>query len=180
MEPVPHVTLVIGGARSGKSRWAMMQARAATDRPVYLATSRRMDANHAERIARHVADRGPEWDTIEEQVSIGSIPLEGRVVVVDCLTLWLTNLFFDAGEDAEVALARAVRELACLTARPARWFLVTNELGQGVHAATETARRFVDLHGFTNQHAARLAHSVVQMVAGIPHLIKGTGEWQPE
>ena len=167
------VTLVIGGVRSGKSRWAMMRAGSLSARPVYVATSRQWDDDHSRRIDRHRAERGPEWTTIEEPVAIGSLDLAGRVVVVDCLTLWLANLFFDAGKDSDAVLSQAMGELDRLVACSATWFIVTNELGQGVHGDTEVCRKFVDLQGFTNQHAATLADTVVLMVAGIPVSVKG-------
>src|SRR3954471_2186776 len=96
--------LILGGARSGKSRYAQGLALARSDSPVYLATSRRWDDEHAARIARHQADRDARWTTIEEETTLSRVdlpPLDSkpRVIVVDCLTLWLTTLFFDAKYD---------------------------------------------------------------------------------
>lgn len=167
------VTLVTGGTRSGKSRWAMTQARTLSASPVYVATSRVLDAEYRARVERHRADRGDEWTTLEEDVAIDSLALDGRVVVVDCLTLWLTNLILDAKDDAETALKQARQQLDRLMARPAIWFLVSNELGLGLHADTELGRRFVDLQGFVNQHVAAAADRVVLMVAGLPLWVKG-------
>lgn len=169
------IHLVLGGRRSGKSRFAQSLARQLTDRPVYLATSRRWDADHAARIARHRADRGPEWTTVEEELRLSAPPLEGRVVVIDCLTLWLTNLFVDHGRDATAALEEAKSELDRTVARPGTWILVSNEVGLGLHAATEAGRKFADIQGWLNQHAAARADRVTWMVAGLPVAVKGGG-----
>jgi adenosylcobinamide kinase / adenosylcobinamide-phosphate guanylyltransferase len=170
------IALVLGGARSGKSRHAQRMALARSPSPVYLATSRPWDEDHAARIARHRADRGPEWTTLEEPRALASAGLAGRVVVVDCVTLWLTNLFADAKWEADAALAAAQAELGRVTAIDATWIFVSNELGTGPHAATESARKFVDAHGFLNQDIARRADSVVLMVAGLPLAVKGQRE----
>jgi adenosylcobinamide kinase/adenosylcobinamide-phosphate guanylyltransferase len=167
------IALVLGGARSGKSRHAQRVGNALAASPVMLATSRAYDEDHAARIARHKADRGPEWTTIEEPVAIGRPDLAGRVVVVDCVTLWLTNVFSDARWDPTAAHEAARAELARAFAIEATWIFVSNELGMAPHAATETARKFVDVHGFVNQEIAARADAVALMVAGIPLAVKG-------
>lgn len=169
------VTLVIGGARSGKSRHAQLLARALSARPIYVATSRRWDDDHARRIERHRKERGPEWRTIECELELGSLgpELTGQVAVVDCVTLWLSNFFADGASDVEVCLARAQAELDRACAFDATLIFVTNELGQGLHAPSEVGRKFTDLQGFVNQHLAALADNVAWMVAGIPHYVKG-------
>ena len=178
-KPAPRVIFVLGGARSGKSRQAATLAQRLAPDPVYLATSRVSadDPEHQRRVDRHRADRGPEWTTIEEERLISRHPLDGRVVVVDCLTLWLTNWFMHERASPELAFERTLdsarAELDRTLARNATWILVSNEIGQGVHAMTEIGRQFTDLQGFVNQHAASRADTVVLMVAGIPHVIKG-------
>jgi adenosylcobinamide kinase/adenosylcobinamide-phosphate guanylyltransferase len=167
------VALILGGARSGKSRHAQQVALRLTASPVMLATSRAWDADHAARIARHKADRGSEWSTIEEEKAISRADLAGRVVVVDCVTLWLSNFFADAKWNAAVAQEAACAELARALAIDATWIFVSNELGMAPHAASESARKFVDLHGFVNQEIAARADAVVLMVAGIPLPVKG-------
>ena len=167
------IALVLGGARSGKSRYAATVAKALSASPVMLATSRIFDADHGARIARHRADRGPEWTTIEEEKSIARPELAGRVVVVDCATLWLTNLFLDASQDVAETDAAARAELDRLAAIDATWIFVSNELGMAPHAATESGRKFVDLQGFLNQAIAARAEAVTLMVAGIPLPAKG-------
>lgn len=167
------IHLILGGARSGKSSYAQRRALGLDPAPVYLATSRLWDEDHSARIARHVAGRGPEWTTVEAPRDIARAELGGRVVVVDCVTLWLTNFFVDAKFDADAALAEARAELERALAINATWIFVSNELGMAPHAATESARKFVDAAGFLNQDIARRADAVVLMVAGLPLAVKG-------
>lgn len=167
------VGLVLGGVRSGKSRFATRLGRALSDKPLYIATSRRWDDDHARRIERHQRERGPEWQTVEEQKALSNVEVTGRAVVVDCVTLWLTNLFLDAAQDAERTFIEARGELGRCFDRDARWVFVSNEVGLGVHPTTEMGRRFADLQGFVNQHIAARADWVVLMVAGIPVAVKG-------
>lgn len=143
-------------------------------RPVYLATSRRWDEEHCARIDRHRADRGPEWITVEEPLQLSQVTSEHPVIVVDCVTLWLTNVFEGTGYELDRALAMARTEIDRCLAQTKTWIWVSNELGQGVHAATEAARRFVDLQGFINQYLAAKADTVTLLVAGIPLVVKGT------
>jgi adenosylcobinamide kinase/adenosylcobinamide-phosphate guanylyltransferase len=169
------ITLIIGGARSGKSRFAEKLALEWSKDPVYVATSRIWDEDHRARIERHRLDRGPEWQTMEEEKNLSQIGVTGRVVVVDCVTLWLTNFFVDSKQDHEVALP-AIRNEFDRTAKLKNHFIfVTNEIGQGVHAHTESGRKFTDVQGFINQHIAARANRVVLMVAGIPVNVKNEG-----
>jgi adenosylcobinamide kinase / adenosylcobinamide-phosphate guanylyltransferase len=167
------IALVLGGARSGKSRYAAHVAKELSASPVILATSRPVDADHSARIARHKADRGAEWTTIEEDRAIARAELAGRVVVVDCATLWLTNLFLDARQSVPETHEAARAELALLAAIDATWIVVSNELGMALHASTEMGRKFVDLQGLMNQEIAARAEAVALMVAGIPLAVKG-------
>ena len=166
-------TLVLGGARSGKSRHAQALARALSPHPVYVATSRVWDADHAARIERHRRERGPEWRTIECELELASLELRGEVAVIDCVTLWLSNFFADLGSDVEPSLARARAQIDQLAALDATLIVVSNELGQGLHAPTELGRKFTDLQGLVNQHIAARAENVAWMVAGIPCYVKG-------
>jgi len=166
-------TFVLGGARSGKSRYAQALALGMTARPLYVATSRVWDADHAERIARHRRERGPEWRTVECETALGSLALEGEVAVIDCVTLWLSNLFHDSGTHADACLELARVELDQLLGQGARLIIVSNEVGQSLHAPTEIGRKFTDLQGLVNQHIAARADNVALMVAGIPLYVKG-------
>jgi adenosylcobinamide kinase/adenosylcobinamide-phosphate guanylyltransferase len=167
------IALVVGGARSGKSRYAARVAKELSGSPVMVATSRIFDADHAQRIARHRADRGPEWTTIEEEKAIARPELAGRVVVVDCATLWLTNFFLDAKSNADAAHEAVRAELERVAAIDATWIFVSNEVGMSLHAETEVGRKFVDLQGFLNQDIAARAVAVALMVAGLPIAAKG-------
>jgi adenosylcobinamide kinase / adenosylcobinamide-phosphate guanylyltransferase len=167
------LTLVLGGARSGKSRHAQALALALTARPLYVATSRVWDDDHAERIARHRRERGPEWRTIECELELASLPLAGEVAVIDCVTLWLSNFFSDLGSDVGACLGRACAEVDRLERLEAKLIIVSNELGHSLHAPTELGRKFTDLSGLVNQHIAARADNVAWMVAGIPHYVKG-------
>ncbi len=166
-------TLILGGARSGKSRYAEKLALARSERPLYLATSRAWDDDHRARIARHQSDRGDRFETLEEEKHLSAHEVEGRVVVVDCVTLWLTNFFVDEKQDVERCLALARSEMDRALAKDTSWIFVSNELGQGLHAPTEAGRKFTDLQGFVNQYIAARVDVVTLLVAGIPLHVKG-------
>lgn len=170
----PYLHLITGGARSGKSRYASALARQLSETPVYVATAKvyENDTEFADRIHRHRQDRGPEWTNIEEQRTVSQLPLAGRVVVVDCVTLWLSNFFGDTGYEVDPALALFRAEVDALRLLPAHLLVVTNEIGMGVHAETAIGRRFTDLQGWANQYVAGLADAVTLLVSGIPVTIK--------
>ncbi|MFC1641493.1 bifunctional adenosylcobinamide kinase/adenosylcobinamide-phosphate guanylyltransferase [Myxococcota bacterium] len=169
------ITLIVGGARSGKSRYAQQLALELWNTPIYVATSREWDDDHRARIERHRRERSTAWSTVEEQRNLADLPWDDPqvVVVVDCITLWLTNLFCDGGNHVESALSEARQQIDTIATRSAHWLLVSNELGMGVHAATDLGRKFADLQGWVNQHAAAQAQAVALMVAGIPLYVKG-------
>ena len=167
--------LVTGGARSGKSGYAQKQALQLSDRPVYVATAKRYDdEDFKSRINRHIADRDERWTTIEEQLQLSTLVLEKKVVVVDCITLWLTNLFSLNKYDAEQSLHHIMAEINALLQMDTTFIMITNELGMGVHAETEIGRKFTDLQGWANQFIAAKANKVVLMVSGIPLTIKNS------
>lgn len=168
---LPAVTLVLGGARSGKSAYAEALVAAAAE-PLYLATAEALDAEMAERIRRHRARRGPRWATVEEPIAL--LPAlkrharPDRPVVVDCLTLWLSNLMA-AGRDIGDETARLVAGLAA-PAGPV--VLVANEVGLGLVPSTPLGREFRDHAGRLNQAVARVAGRVVFVVAALPLVLK--------
>lgn len=169
----PHLHLITGGARSGKSTYASELARQLSGSPVYVATAKAYDdSEFAERIRRHRQERGPEWTNFEEQRAVSRLPLSGRVVVIDCMTLWLTNFFDDTGYAVDPSLALFQTEIDALRLLPTHLLIVTNEIGMGVHAETPIGRRFTDLQGWANQYVARRADSVTLLVSGIPVPIK--------
>ena len=125
------VILVTGGQRSGKSGYAQRLALSLSPNPVYLATSRIWDEEFRKRVERHQRDRGPEWTNIEEEKYLSRHDLTGRVVVIDCVTLWGTNFFFDNQSDVELSLSLLKAEFDKLSRQDAYLIFVTNELGMG-------------------------------------------------
>ena len=167
-----RIILITGGARSGKSVYAEKLALELADNPVYLATARIWDDEFRERVRRHQQRRGPQWTNIEEEKELSRHDLSGRTVLVDCLTLWSTNFFFDLEGDTDKALEALRAEFDRFTAQDATFILVTNEIGMGGTSDNEVQRKFTDLQGWMNQYAASRADEVVLMVSGIPVKIK--------
>ena len=169
------IILITGGQRSGKSQYAEQLALSLSPTPVYLATSRIWDEEFRQRVVRHQERRGPEWTNIEEPLHLCLPQLEGRVVLVDCLTLWSTNWFFDhqdwTTDEVLNVLKEELDKLSHLSPETTI-ILVTNEIGMGGTSANALQRRFTDLLGWTNQHAAQLANEVVLMVSGMPVRVK--------
>lgn len=167
-----RIILVTGGQRSGKSGYAQKRALSLSTNPVYLATSRVWDDEFRERVKRHQRDRGPEWTNIEEEKAIGHHDLRGRVVVIDCVTLWATNFYFDNKGGIALSLEQLKAEFDLLAQQEAYLIFVTNELGMGGVSPDETQRRFTDLQGWLNQYIASKADEVILMVSGIPMKVK--------
>jgi adenosylcobinamide kinase / adenosylcobinamide-phosphate guanylyltransferase len=165
------LTLVLGGARSGKSRYAESLVTALPPPWIYVATGEALDAEMAERIAAHRARRGIGWSTVEAPRALAAtLSAHGSApVLVDCLTLWLSNLMMaDAAIDEEIE-----RLVAALAKARAPVVLVANEVGSGIVPDNALARRFRDLQGALNQRIAACADHVVLMVAGLPLIVKG-------
>lgn len=189
------IILITGGERSGKSIYAENLALSLSDHPVYLATARIWDEEFRQRVAIHRERRGPQWTNIEEEKRLSRHRLEGRTVVVDCVTLWATNFFFDHQEQApaeepqdtdtvesrrarrgirkvEETLHELREEFLRFTDQDATFIFVTNEIGMGGVSPNEVQRRFTDLLGWANQFVAAQADEVYLMVSGIPLKIK--------
>lgn len=166
------IIFITGGARSGKSRHAQQLALQHSSQPVYLATARHWDAEFEQRIQRHQADRDERWTSIETEKYISKAGIEGRVVVIDCVTLWITNFFTDLTYDTDASLAACKQEIDQLLALSGTFIIISNEIGMGVHAETEIGRKFTDLQGWINQYIAEKAHKAILMVSGIPVVIK--------
>ncbi len=167
-----RIILITGGARSGKSTYAEQLALALSPCPVYMATAHIWDEDFRERVRRHQARRGPEWTNIEEEKYLSRHNLADRVVLVDCVTLWCTNFFFDLDSDIDRALEAAKQEFDAFTRQEATFIFVTNEIGLGGTSDNELQRKFTDLLGWMNQYIAACADEVVLMVSGIPLTIK--------
>jgi adenosylcobinamide kinase/adenosylcobinamide-phosphate guanylyltransferase len=166
------IILITGGQRSGKSTYAQELALSLSANPVYLATSAVWDEEHRQRIERHKRDRGPEWTNIEELTDIQNVDVSGRVVVIDCVTLWATNFFMANNGDVEDTLAQLKERFMQFTAQEAIFIFVTNEIGLGGISSNDLQRRFTDLIGWMNQFIARAADEVVLMVSGMAVKIK--------
>ena len=184
------IIMITGGQRSGKSSFAERMALELTEGskqgPVYLATARIWDSEFAHRVERHKARRGERWTNLECEKYISECNLQGRVVVIDCVTLWATNFFFDlsaAAESAEAAdaedgtlvervLGLMKRELHKLAKQEATLIFVTNEIGLGGVSENKLQRQFTEIEGWFNQHLAESAQEVYLMVSGIPVKIK--------
>ncbi len=169
------IRLITGGQRSGKSLYAERLALSLSPNPVYLATAHIWDDEFRARVLKHQQRRGPEWTNIEEERHLAQHDVRGRVVLVDCLTLWATNFFFADGAEADVeeALKALTAEFDRFTAQDANFIIVTNEIGSGGTPVNDVQRRFTDLLGWLNQYVASKADEVILMVSGIPVKIKG-------
>ena len=166
------IYLITGGERSGKSRYAQKLALELSEHPVYVATARKWAGNFEKRIQKHQSERGVQWDNIEEEKHIGNLDLKNKIVVIDCVTLWLTNFFTDTKYDIETSLTQAKTEFDKIKSMNGTFIFVTNEIGMGVHAGTEIGRKFVELQGWMNQYIAKNVDKVILMVSGIPVIIK--------
>ncbi|MBP5359995.1 MAG: bifunctional adenosylcobinamide kinase/adenosylcobinamide-phosphate guanylyltransferase [Bacteroidaceae bacterium] len=167
-----RIIFITGGQRSGKSTKAEQLALSLSTNPVYVATAHIWDEEFRQRVARHQERRGPQWTNIEEELYLSRHDLTGRVVVVDCVTLWLTNFFYHLDSDVERSLSAAREEFDAFTAHDAIYIFVTNEIGSGAVSDNALQRRFTDLQGWMNQYIAARADEVILMVSGIAMKIK--------
>lgn len=166
--------LVLGGARSGKTAFAERLAMREGQKPAYLATAEALDGEMRERVASHQRGRAGRFDTIEEPLALSDAIIKASsqhdVILVDCLTLWITNMLM-AGEE----VASAVEQLAAtlVQIRNARIILVSNEVGLGIVPDNAMARTFRDLAGSAHQRLAEICDEVYFVVAGLPMVLKG-------
>lgn len=172
MTEFPNLSLIIGGVASGKSGWAEGLVRSFARPKTYIATAQAFDDEMAAKIARHRRDRGPDWRTLEVPLelaaALGAVP-EGHVVLVDCLTLWLSNQLL-----AEADIAAKIAQLsAALGEMLAPVVLVSGEVGAAPVPENDLARAFQNELGQLNQRIAAHADLVVNVVVGLPLLLKG-------
>jgi len=167
------IYLITGGERSGKSSYAENLAKELSENPMYVATARKWDDDFQKRIDRHQKDRDERWVNIEKEKQLSEIDFSGKVAVVDCVTLLLTNFFVDTKNDVQLSLEQAKAEFDKIAKQEkATVIIITNEIGMGVHAETHIGRKFTELQGWMNQYLAKNADEVVLMVSGIPVKIK--------
>ncbi len=164
---------VSGGERSGKSTFAQKLALQLSNNPYYLATARILDKDIQKRVEKHKQDRDERWQTVEIDVHLSSFDYTNKTVVVDCVTLWLTNIFFDNNEDLEKSLQIAKNEINSLKISNSNIIFVSNEIGMGIHPMNELSRKFIQLQGWINQFIAAKSNVAYFMVSGIPIKIKG-------
>ena len=179
LEGRPFITLVIGGCRSGKSRFALNAANAVPGRrKIFLATSVPRDLEMTKRVQAHQAERGKDWITVEEPVNIHACISAhadtADVILVDCLTLWLSNMMAAHMNDKEIENRFEKTAQVCCSP-PCPVFLVSNEVGAGIVPENPLARKFRDLAGYMNQFMADTADRVVLTVAGQALQIKPGG-----
>ena len=172
------IELILGGARSGKSRYAEQRAIASKLPVIYLATAEAGDAEMRQRIEHHRHRRPTEWQTLEEPVQLANAIQQhaspDSCLLIDCLTLWLSNVMFDKHGNPQETLFQTQRAalLDALNHCDGRVIMVSNEVGMGVVAADPLTRRFVDEAGFLHQALAQICDSVVLVTAGLPQKLK--------
>jgi adenosylcobinamide kinase/adenosylcobinamide-phosphate guanylyltransferase len=184
------IVLVVGGARSGKSSFALTMALRVSGEKAFVATAQPLDKEMRERIERHKKERGSGWDEYEEPIGIGDLIKDIRdkydVILIDCLTLWLSNVMMGAEstkrrtQGIDMEIERFLDSLRCFKKSLAdgqgsvlsSLFLVSNEVGMGIVPKNELARRFRDAAGTLNQEIAKIADEVYTVIAGIPVKIK--------
>ena len=167
-----RIVLITGGQRSGKSNKAEEMALSLAENPVYMATAHVWDEEFRERVRRHQERRGPQWTNFEEEIHLSHHDMTGRVVVIDCVTLWLTNFFFANDSDVDKSLELAKAEFDAFTRHDATYIFVTNEIGSGGVSDNAIQRKFTDLQGWMNQYIAQKADEVILMVSGIAVKVK--------
>lgn len=168
--------LVLGGARSGKSRYAMQRGARRWKRPLYLATAEVKDEEMARRVEAHRKARGSRWWCVEEPLDIAGVLINGTAdadgILVDCMTLWLSNVLLKEGPDAYASRRQALLDAVRSIQR--NLILVSNEVGMGIVPEQELGRTFRDQAGWLNQDLAASMDTVVLVVAGLPLALKGT------
>ncbi len=173
------IELVLGGARSGKSRYAERQAQAVGEKIIYIATCIPCDDEMHDRIARHRQDRPGHWQTVEEPRQLGKIIRQydnsKYCLLIDCLTLWLSNILFNQDGTLTAALFQQEKSalLSALQSATSEIILVSNEVGQGIVPIDKNTRRFVDEAGWLHQDIARICGKVTLISAGLPLSLKG-------
>jgi adenosylcobinamide kinase/adenosylcobinamide-phosphate guanylyltransferase len=172
-----ELTLITGGARSGKSAFALELARRGYSRRALIATAVPLDEEMKERIFRHQNERGDTFHTIEEPIhlerAVAAVPSQTNVAVIDCLTVWIGNLYHHFHEDEGMVRARIEGFLKALDQASCDLILVTNEVGWGIVPENPLARSYRDMLGFLNRRIAEKADQVYLLCCGVPLALKG-------
>jgi len=172
------IIFITGGARSGKSTYTLEDASRLTGKKAYIATAEALDEEMRDRIENHKKQRGKDWDTYEEPLRIAEViqEIEGKytAIVIDCLTLWLSNIM-QSGLNISQEIAKLIETLR-ITHHTSHIYLVSNEVGMGIVPENDMARRFRDMAGILNQKVAEISDEVYLLIAGIPMKIKGKGK----
>lgn len=166
------IYFITGGERSGKSRYAQKLALELCSNPIYIATSRIWDKDFQIRVEHHKMERDSRWTNIEEEKYVSQLNLENKTVVIDCVTLWLSNFFADTKNNLQESLNQAKNEFDHLILKKSNLIIISNEIGMGGHALTDVGRKFTELQGWINQYIAEKSDEVILMVSGIPVKIK--------
>ena len=176
---ISRVTFILGGARSGKSGFSQRLGESVTGKRLFIATAQPLDDEMRKRIEDHRVARGQNWETIEEPVKIpkviGENGKEYGLILVDCVTIWISNLLERFNGDEEKVLEEVRRLEESIKESDARCIIVSNEVGMGIVPDNKVARRFRDLLGVVNQRMAELSDRVILMVSGVPMVLKGPG-----
>jgi adenosylcobinamide kinase/adenosylcobinamide-phosphate guanylyltransferase len=174
----PHLTLVTGGAKSGKSRYALALCESLPGQKIFLATAQAGDEEMARRIRLHREGRGDQWQTLEEPLdlcsALAALAGQNRVVLLDCITLWLSNLLTKHGQVPKIIGLEIDRLVDALASCAGPVVVVSNEVGMGIVPLDSLSRLYRDLAGEANQKIAARAGNVVAMFSGIPLVIKGS------
>lgn len=166
------VHFISGGQRSGKSEYAEQLALRLSNTPNYLATSKIWDQEYQQRVKTHQHRRDERWTTIEELTDIAKVTFTDSVVLLDCVTLWLTNIYDQQAYDVAKTIAFAEQEWDALCTQNITLIVVTNEIGLGVIPMETASRKFVDIQGKMNQYIANKAQEATFMVSGLPLKLK--------
>lgn len=166
------IIYISGGVRSGKSRFAQEMALSFSPNPVYIATAKIWDEDFEQRVKRHQVERGAEWTNFEATGNLYELPIKDMTVVIDCVTLWLTNFWTDYNMDIEKVLDLFKNDIDRIAELAGTFIIISNEIGMGVHADTEVGRKFTDLQGWANQYVAAKADEAIFMVSGLPLYLK--------
>lgn len=171
-----RLIFVTGGCRSGKSQFALDYANRHFQRKLYLATCEPLDEEMVRRIEHHKLSRGSDWQTVEEPIKIAEVIKqhgnEMQVILLDCVTLWLSNLLMQKKDDREI-MNEVDKFIDTIKPTQSSFVIVSNEVGMGLVPVEPLGRRFRDLSGMINQKIAEVAQTVVFMVSGIPIFLKG-------